>query len=489
MPSFTTLDPQADLNLEVGFIAMHVFSRLVDNDENGKIYPSLLKDMPKVSPDGLTYFFELRHDIKFSTGEKLNSFDVKFTFERMLRPETKGNKSTWVFDTIKGAKDLEDGKAKDLSGFKILDINKFEIQLDKPYAPFIQGLATAYASIFPEKECTEFKEEWNSKIIGSGPFKVLSWEKDKEIVLVKNENYFGTKPKLDKIVNTIVDKSHDDFAKTQVLYDLGELDIISIPADKYNDYKDDPKYKNDLQVIQNMNTRYLTLNNQNGIFKDQKVRQAISLAIDRKKLCDVILNGSAIPAYTIIPKGIDGYDENAGIEFNVEKSKELLKEAGYPKGFTIDYLMRYKAVQPMDFAIQGMLQQIGIKLNMIAVYDDNKFYEIENEGKYTMSLSNWCADIPDADNFMYNLFYSKMNRLSKYKNQHFDDMCDEARRITDLREREEIYKSLDKLLCRQDWATVPISHNIEVILKKPNLKGVYINPITNMQIFWNASKQ
>lgn len=483
---FVTLDPQVDLNVEVGFLAMHIFDRLVEYDRNGNIYPSILKSMPIVSEDGMTYTFELKPGIKFTNGDKLTSSDVKFTFERMLLPETNG-KSQWILDSIKGAKDIMQGKTKELSGFKIIDDLKFEIKLEKPYIMFVQGLTTPYASIFPEKACRNSGSGWSKLPIGTGPFKVEKWEDHKEIILEKNDNYFGTKPHLDKIVNNIYEDNWD-FAGMQAEYDLEKLDIIDVPPDKYQEYKSSPKYNDSLQVIQTLNTRYITLNNQNAILKDSKIRQAISISIDRNKICNEILKEASVPSYTIVPEKLDGYDESAYIEYNPEKAKSLLKEAGYPNGFRIDYFQANKNFLSMDYAIQIMLEQVGIKLNVIHV-NEEELNTVKKEGRMTIYLSNWWADIPDADNFLYNLFYSKLNRSSKYNNHVFDVLCDEARVISDKERRKEIYKKLDRMVCREEWATIPISHNLESVLIRPNLKNAYINPITNLADFRESYKE
>ncbi len=481
-----TLDPQIDLNVEVGFFAMHIFDRLVEYDVNGKIYPSLLKYMPVVSKDGIIYNFELKSGIKFTNGDDLKSSDVKFTFERMLMPETNG-KSQWIFDTIKGAKDIQEGKTKELYGFKIIDDYKFEIQFEKPYVMFIQGLTTPYASIFSEKACRESGPDFGKIPIGTGPFKVSKWEEHKEIILKKNEDYFGTKPQLGKIVNKIY-KDNWDFAGMQAEYDLGKFDIIVVPPDKYAEYKSSSKYKDSLQFLKTLNTRYITLNNQNEILKNPKVRQAISIAIDRRKICKEVLKESSVPAYTILPEKIDGYDDTAYIEFNIGKAKALLKEAGYTNGLSIDYFQDNKNFLDLDYAIQIMLEQIGINLNIIHV-NEEELNEVKKEDKLTMCLSNWWADIPDGDNFLYNLFYSKLNRASKYNNPVFDRLCDEARIISDKEKRKEMYKKLDYIICREDWVAVPISHNLEIYLIRPNLKNAYINPITNLPDFRQAYKE
>lgn len=484
MSDFESLDPQMGTSSEVCRTAIHMFSRLFELNSNGSLLPGALVAMPQVSADGLVYTFELKPDVKFSDGEVMKSSDVKYTFERMFLPETKAING-WVIDMIKGSEEVANGTTKELSGIKIIDDTKFEITLSTPYAPFLQCLSTPYVSIFPEKACREAGDNWGKSPIGSGPFKLQSWVKGEAVILDKNPEYTGEAPKIDEIHYVVM----EDPTTQELEFKNGGLDVMYISNDKIAQYKDDPNAV--LYPTETLHTCYMLFNVNNEYLKDARVRQAISLAIDREKLCNTVLSGAASPAYTFLPKGVIGYDETAKIEYNPEKSKELLKEAGYPNGFAIDIYQTQdsKATLALNTALQGALSEVGIQLNIIQI-DQASYIDMRNQGKLTMYTGNWWGDFGDPDNFLYSLFYSEnaKTRSSNYNNPEFDKGLTQARSITDEAERAKIYIAMDNLLCSKDCAIAPLYHSIDPSVAQPNLKGLQIPPTATIN-FSHAYKE
>ena len=485
MSDFESMDPQVGTSSEVCRTSIQIFSRLFMYDKDGNLVPDVLAAMPKISADGLVYSFELKPNIKFWNGDILKSSDVKFTYERMFLPETKAING-WLLDMIKGAADMESGKAKELSGFVVKDDTKFEITLDKPYAPFLQGLATPYASIFPEKACKAAGENWGKEPVGSGPFKFQSWTKGEELILVKNPDYSGTIAKIDEIDFKVM----EDHTTQELEFKNGNIDLMYISADKLAQYKNDPKAV--LYPVEPLHTSYVVFNEANEYLKDVRIRQAISLAIDRTKLCETVLCGAAKPAYTFLPSGLMGNDPNATIPYDVEKAKSLLKEAGYPSGFSIDIYQTQDSKSTLDLntALQGSLAQIGIKLNIIQI-DQGSFIDMRNQGKLTMYSASWWADFADPDNFLYTLFYSEnaKTRSSNYNNPDFDKALKEARTTTDNAKREAIYKAMDHKLCSEDFAIAPLSHNIDPFVTQPGLKNLICPSVSDIIDFKEAYKE
>jgi len=484
MSDFESMDPQMGTSSEVCRTSMHIFSRLFKFDDSGELVPDVLVDMPKVSSDGLVYSFELKPNVKFSNGDVMKSSDVKFTFERMFWPETKAING-WVIDMIKGAEDVADGKTKELAGFKIIDDTKFEITLEKPYAPFLQCLATPYMSIFPEKACREAGDNWGKQPIGSGPFKLVSWVKGEEVFLERNDDYFGEPTKIDEIHYVVM----EDTTTQELEFKNGNIDVMYITNDKLAQYKDDPNAV--LYPVELLHTSFLMFNVNNEYLKDARVRQAISIAIDREKLCETVLAGGAKPAYTFLSNGVIGYDENAKIEYNPEKAKELLKEAGYPNGFSIDIyqIQDSQSSLSLNTALQGALAEIGVKLNIIQI-DNASWIDMRNQGKLTMYTGNWWGDYADPDNFLYTFFYSEnaKTRSNNYNNPDFDNGLIEARGMTDEAKRAELYKALDHKVCAEDYVVAPLSHSLDPFVAQPNLKGFQV-PITGTINFYKAYKE
>lgn len=486
LEDFESLDPQVGTSSEVANVGREIYNSLLTYDTNNNLVPDLLAAMPTVSADGLKYSFELKPNIKFCDGEVLKSSDVKYTFERMLLPQTKACNG-WFIDMIKGASDMENGKAAALSGFKIVDDTKFEITLEKPYSPFLQSIASVFVSIFPEKGCKTAGDNWGKQPIGTGPFMVKSWNKGEDLILVKNP-YFNKPVKISEIDYKVI----SDDATTELEFKSGTIDEYDIPTEKYNGYKNDAKYKNNVMVHSSLHTSYITFNNTNKYLKDARVREAISIAIDRDKLCKDVLNGTAEPAYTFLAPGMIGYDSNARIEYNQAKAKELLKEAGYPNGFSINIYQTQNSKSRLDLntALQGMLEPIGVKLNIVQV-DDASFIDMRNNGKITMYSCDWWADFDDPDNFLYSICYSQnsLRRSLMYSNKDLDNMLVEARSITDNAKRNELYKKADHKICEEDYAIAPLSHNLDIRVFSPNLKGYWIPPVTGIIYYGDAYKE
>lgn len=179
----------------------------------------LITKLPEISDDGLTYSFELKPDVKFHDGTTLTSSDVEFTFTRIFEPSDK-NVSTWMCDMILGGKEMLEGKAEELEGFKVIDDTHFEITLDKPYSAFMSVLATPQMVIYPEKAYKEAGEDWGGKVyIGTGPYKVNEFDPKNKVILERYDEYHGGAKKLDEIVYLNMDPvKHILIKKLSLIY-------------------------------------------------------------------------------------------------------------------------------------------------------------------------------------------------------------------------------------------------------------------------------
>lgn len=470
-----SLDPQTNVSMETGFVSIHVFDRLMKYDSTGKLVTGILARFPIVSREGTLYAFELRKDIKFSDGRPLTSKDVLFTITRALKPETKGW-NTWIFDSVVGAKAVIDGKTERLKGFTIIDENRFTIELEKPYTPFLSGLASPYAGIISQEACEKWGDQWGTKIVGSGPYQVFEWNRGKSLRLIKNSYYWGKEAAYDEIES----RFSDDFIQDLAGFRAGVLDEIAVPAEDRDLIEGDTELTEHFVEAPALNIYYLSANMTHPILKDSRIRQAISLGIDREKLCDSIMKNSAKPAYTFLPAGILGHDPRTKIEYNPSRAKTLLIEAGYPKGLELDY----PCIQIIDadYALKSMLEQVGIHLKIRKITQDERSKLIK-EGKDTITLRYWWADIPDGDNFLYNKFNSQFNRCGNYASAKFDLMSEAARYESDLLKREKLYRDMDWMLCQSDWAVMPLYYGKELALVNKKVKKFYIDPVSSLPTF------
>ncbi|MDR1482987.1 MAG: ABC transporter substrate-binding protein [Synergistaceae bacterium] len=473
----STLDMQVNTYSRVMDIADMIVEPLLRIDEENRILPVLVREMPRSSEDGLVYSFSLKPDIKFHDGTTLKASDVKYSFERMFRPSTEALMS-YICDMIIGAQDMLEGRAESLSGFKIIDDQNFEITLSYPYAPFLGSIATSYAGIYPEKACGEAGKDWGLSVyIGTGPFKVTNLDIDNGVFTERFEDYHGENQPLDGIDFIFI----EDPNTRRMEYERGNIDIMMLDATMYPEYASS-KLASEIGSYTPLGLIFINPNMSDERLGNAKIREAISLAIDRRTIAQDLMKGTAIEARTFLLPGMLGYDDKAPVfERNVERAKELLTEAGYPDGVETESYIRSTNMNTMLgrilLAVQNQVKEAGIDIKIVQV-DSAAMTEMRNGGKVPLEIFDWYADFPDPDGFIYSMLYSSnaATLTSNYKSAEFDKLLDDARAATDPAKRAELYKEADRLATRVDFAAIPLFHEKSYYLAKPyvrNFKMVY----------------
>ena len=476
----TGLDMQKSTSSGAASIADEVTESLLRFNDKNEEEVVLLTDFPKVSDDGLTYSFELKKGVKFTNGVELTTKDVQYTFERMFTPET-GAKSTTYFDMIKGAKDMLAGSTTSLSGFEAVDDYHFNIVLDQPFAPFVKNLGTSYADIFPAEATKAAGADWGigTNLIGTGPYKILSNDDTTEVVLVKNEDYHGGNVNLD----TLRVLYYDDAQTKLIAYENGDIDLSDLPASQLEQYE--ANHADEIKKYYPLGTTFISLNLKSEYISDVNVRKAISLAINREELVNTILAGAGIPATTFLNNKIPGHDDSLPVmEYNPEKAKKILADAGYNSGINLTAEVR-DTDEAIFNAIQGYLEEVGIHLEVKKV--DNATWNSDRAaGNVQMTGMQWNALYPDADFQMYNYFYSKNsnNRGVFYDNAEYDKLLDDARASTDEKQRAELYKQADHILTFEDYAAIPLYYPQSQFIAKPFVKDFTVGNL--IYHFWNV---
>ena len=467
-------------------IPMNIFDRLVEVklDENGetKIVPSLAESWD-ISEDGLTYTFHLRKGVKFHNGEEFKADDAKYTFERMLKPETEALNQDFI-DAISGAQDMMDGKADSLKGLEVVDDYTVKMTLDEPFAPFLANLSTPGVSIYNRKATEEAGADFGIKpelTVGTGPFKFDSWVLNSEEQLVAFDDYWNERPKLDRISFKVV----KDPETLRMMFESGELDELDLDTapQQIKYFLDSDKYKNWIVSRDKVGIYYMSLNENIEPLNDVRVRKAIQMGIDRQAILDTVYSGKGTVQSGIFPPGLIGYNKNLPvIEYNPEKAKELLKEAGYPNGFEMEISQDSESVdstvQTYEL-IQSMLAQIGIKVN-INVVDEATWFSTRAEGKLGSYVTNWSADFNDPDNFIYTFFAptNTVKRSFNYNNGEASNEVVKARTIVNEDERIKLYQDLEKKIIQEDAAWVPLYSKQHLFVVNPRVK--------NYKILWNG---
>ena len=470
-----TMDPTSTSEIISYEMVRQLYNGLTDRTPEGKVIPGLASKWV-TNDQGKTYTFTLRNDVKFQSGKKLTSKDVKYTFESILTPKKDAGDGVQYLSGVEGAQEMLAGKAKELKGFKIIDDYKFQITLTEPDIYF-----PVYCSVEPlyivDQSVIEGKgaDWWKTASAGTGPFKLKSYVKGQKIVLAANDLYFRGCPQIDTLEFKVVPE--EDTALS--MYQNGELDICDISGANVEKAQSDTTLSKELKSYPSADMTYLGFNqNLYKPFKDKRVREAFSLVIDREKLASKIMSGTAYPLYGVIAVGFEGYNKNIPkIDYQADKAKELLNEAGYNSSNPLPALKLYSLPMDKDNAayIASQLKNIlGVKVDCVQP-DRPKMLDDLHSYKLPFFIFGSTAAYGDARTFLFDVLGTKgtMNFM-QYSNKEYDDILEQATKIDDESRRNELYQKAEKL-AMDDAAIAPIYTDKLFILIKPNVEGIRLS--------------
>jgi peptide/nickel transport system substrate-binding protein len=474
-----SLDPQNVTDGESGRVTINIFDTLVQyKKDSTEIEPGLATQWES-SPDGKVWTFTLRQGVKFHDGTEFDAEAVKFNFDRMMdknNPYHVGGGFDYfpsMFTAFKG----EPGAV--IKEVKVIDKHKVQFILNQPQAPFLANVAMAFFAIESPAAIKKYKDKVGQHPVGTGPFKFVEggWKPNDTITLEKNKEYWGGEPKVDKLVFKVIP---DNTARLTALK-AGEVDIIDgmNPADVAA-VKADPKLT--LHERPSMNIGYLAFNMEKKPFDNLKVRQALSMAINKPGLVDAFYAGMAKPAVNALPPSVWGHNNDIeDYKYDLEKAKKLLAEAGYPNGFETEFwampVSRPYMPQPQKIAesIQADFAKIGVKTKIVSMEWATYLDKLKN-GEHTMALFGWSGDNGDPDNFLYVLL-DKDNakkpiaqNVAFYKNDKVHELLIKAQTTPDQKVREELYKQAQQII-HDDAPIVPLVHSIPVGASLSTVKG------------------
>lgn len=468
-----TLDP-AGLN-ETPTLEMlqNVYEGLVMLDAENRVIPQLA-DRWEISPDRLTYTFHLHPGVKFHNGRALTADDFKYSFERALSPDTKSGVAMTYLGGVIGAKDLADGKRKDLPGVKVLDPATLSITIDKPRGYFLGALVYPTGWVV----CKEAIESNGGVLderstVGTGPFKLVDYRRGSKFILTANPGYWGAKPRLSGIERPIVKEA----IVAHIKYEAGEVDLAGIPPEQFQKDQANPVLKNEIHINPQADTYFITMHPRlEPAFKDVRVRRAIMRCIDRDEVIRVAGKGLWPRADSFLPPEIPGSDPNAPkVPYNPAEGRKLLAQAGYPggKGFPTLIMVYPQSSPTMSAIAQIVRRQLQENLHVHVDLQEREGETLRNQmlhQEVAFTIGDWGADYIDPQNFLSMLLHSKapMNFFG-YSNPKFDSLCDQADSETDLDKRIPLYRQADRV-AMDDVALLPLFFVNQRILIKPYIR-------------------
>jgi peptide/nickel transport system substrate-binding protein len=465
----TNLDPRVGIDAQSERIDELLFDALLTRDEHLNVQPGLAERWD--IPDPLTYVFHLHPGVTFHDGRPLTSRDVKWTLDSLLQAKIRSTKSAAYrfIDHIDAPDDLT-----------------VIFHLKEPNSTLLWNLSEGATGIVPNGSLDELTRQ----PVGSGPFKFVSAEQDKEIIIARNDNYWGTKPRLSRIRFTIV----PDATTRALELRKGSADaaINALTSDTIVALQREPN----LQIDRAPGTvlSYLAFNLRDPTLRDVHVRQAIAYAVDRAPLLQYIWRGFAQPAQSILPRQSWAYDENvATYPHDPERARQMLDAAGYPAHGGIRFHLTMKtsteeSTRLMAAVWQQQLRDVGIALD-IRTFEFATFFADVTSGAFQLYSLRWIGGNEDPDIFEYAFdskrFPPKGANRGFYSNPRVDTLIDQARQEIDQNKRKKLYNEVQELLAR-DVPYINLWYFDNVLVHNRRLHNATLNPSGNYDFLKTA---
>jgi len=470
-----TLDPAVSGEMTSHVYLMQLFSGLVRFGDNLEPAPDIAERW-EISGGGQTYTFYLRQDVKFQDGRQLTAADFKYSWERACAPRTGSLTAATYLGDIVGVAGVLAGQATDISGVKVVNDYTLEVTIDAPKSYFLSKLT--YPTAFVVDKAEAAGGGWWRSPNGTGPFKLSQWDEGKQLVLERNELYYGEVAEISQVVFKLWS------GVPMNMYETGDIDVTSVGSNYIEKVTDEtgPFYM-DLSIVPELSFYYIGFNTAEPPFDDASIRRAFSMAIDKEKLISLVFKGTMQPADGILPPGIPGYNEAlAGLDYDVAAAKELIAESGYGDvsnlpPITITTLGWGGSIsRELEAAVYQWRQNLGVEVTVRQLEPERFLYHLGEETD-EMFYTGWIADYPHPQDFLDILFHSGAdNNHGQYSNHGVDALLEAAGVEQDSNSSLSLYQQAEQLMV-EDAACIPLAFGRNYVLIKPYVKGYELNPL------------
>lgn len=469
-----SLDPAGSNDVPSSDIQENIYESLTQLDEDLNVQPQLAESWDAVEED--VWEFKLREGVKFHDGSDFTADVVKSNIERVLDDKVASPRK-FLFEMV--------------TDIEVVDDYTVRFTTEYPFAPLPAHLAhnggAMLAQDIIDKDYAAVEDGQdpgsivNENPVGTGYFVFDEWKSGESIRLVRNEDYWGDKTLLDSVLFKVVT---EDLTRVAEL-ETGDSHIADPLSPSDFDQIDQTEGSN-VQTQSSVSLSYIGFNMEKEPFDDVRVRQAISMAVDKEQIIDGIYEGFGVPAIGPIPPDVFGFDDSiSGLDYDIEKAKELLADAGYPDGFETT-IWTNDSRERIDTAVnlQSQLKEIGIDLKIEEI-EWGAYLEQTANGEHDMFILGWSTPTGDADYAMYALFHSdnlgSPGNRTFTENEELDKLLEEGRKTPGNDERLEIYSEAQELLV--DIAPMIYIHHQEFLLGvRDEVKGLTQLPTQILQL-------
>ncbi len=466
-----------------------LFEGLTTEDARAQPIPGAAESWT-TSADGLTWTFKLRSGATWSDGVPVTAEDFVFAWRRILAPETAAEYASILF-VVKNAEAVNAGKAKpEALGIRAVDASTLEVTLEHP-APYLLELmmhVTAYP--LPRHVVEAAGANWTQAgtMVSNGPFMLAEWRPGEFVRAVKNPAFHAAG---EIAIDEVFYYPTDDSEAALRRFRSGDLDLnVGFPSQQYDWLMEN--LPESVRTATVLNTRFVNFLTEKKPFDDARVRLALSMAIDREAIADILKSGEQ-PAYGLVPPGTAGYGEGPKLSFaqwpmekRVADAKLLLKEAGFDEENPLAFTYRFIAdndSRRVAAALQEMWGRIGAKVEL-SVSEKKAHYVAVRARDYQVAEGNWFADYNDAGNF---LFLTRANsgdmNASRWRNKAFEELMAAADVEPDAARRAELMKQAEAVML-EDAGLAPLFFGVSRTLIQPYVSGFEDNLLNVHRTRW-----
>ena len=478
-----SLDPHKTSTVVESDILLDMLEGLVTYDAKANVVPGVAEKW-SISADGLTYTFTLRKDANWSNGEPVRASDFVYSFRRLLNPAT-GAKYANILYTLKNAEKVNKGQSPlEELGARAVDDKTLELRLEYTAPYFIAQLAHQTGlPVYPpavEKFGKDFlkPENW----VSNGAFVLKSFTPNDKLVAVRNERYReAAATKIDQVIFYPL----EDRGAALRRFQAGEIQYYNdVPTDQLKFIREN--IKESFRLAPYLGTYYFAFNTKKAPLNDVRVRQALSLVVDREFLAEQIWGGTMLPAYSLVPPGIGNYarpvemaEKDLSPVEREDKARALLKEAGYGPGLKpLSIEIRYNTSENhknTSVALADMWKVLNVEVKLVNSDLKSHYALLREKGDYDVARAGWIADYSDPQNF---LFLAQSDNIglnyANYANDAFDALMKRAAGEQDLVTRAGFLRQAEEIVVR-DLPYLPLMFYGSKTLVSPKLGGFETN--------------
>jgi len=471
-----SLDPHYVSGTWENRIVGDMFLGLTTEGPDGTTVPGAAESWT-ISDDGLVYTFKIRDHV-WSDGVPVTADDFVFALRRILNPETAAEYASLLY-TIKGAEDVNSGKAgPEALGVRAIDDKTLEITLSGP-APYFLGQLNHYTAYpVPKHVVEKYGKEWIKKgnIVSNGAYVLDEWVPNAHIKITKNPKFYDA---ASVSIDTVVLYPQEDRTAVQRRFRAGEIDVATDFASDQIDWLK-ANLPKETRIAPYLGIYYYPINTQKPPFDDKRVRQALSMSIDRETIVDKVMKTGEIAAYSFVPPGTLNYGEPSYASFKgmsqadrVAKATKLLGDAGFNAGNPLKFQLRYNTSENhkrIAVAIAAMWKKLGVEVELYNSEVKVHYADLKQR-KFDVARAGWIADYNDPQNFLYLLeTRTGANNYGGYSVKAFDDLMEQASKTSDLKARAKLLADAEAI-AMEDQPIIPIYYYVSKNLVAQYVKG------------------